>query len=66
MAKGMTLTLRGATKAEHWWEEKVILPIARAVVWLGQRIQWLQHGDFRIYCLYVVIALTALMLAIAL
>lgn len=66
MAKGMALTVQGAAKAEPWWEEKVILPIARGVVRLGERIQWLQHGDFRLYCLYVVVALTALMLAIAL
>lgn len=62
MARGMKATISGATRAEPWWEEKVVLPIAQGVLWLGKRIQWLQHGDFRVYCLYVVIALTALML----
>lgn len=62
MTRGMKATINGATRAEPWWEEKVVLPIAQGVLWLGKRIQWLQHGDFRVYCLYVVIALTALML----
>ncbi|WP_140921318.1 hydrogenase 4 subunit B [Limnobaculum xujianqingii] len=62
LSQAMQSTIRGATRAEPWWEEKVVLPIARAVLWSGKRIQWLQHGDFRLYCLYVVIALTVLML----
>ena len=32
-------------------------PLIRSIQWLSQRIQWLQQGDFRLYCLYVVAAL---------
>ena len=30
------------------------------------KIQWLQQGDFRVYCVYFVIALVAILLSIAL
>lgn len=62
MDKGMKSLISGATRAEPWWETKVIMPIVHFVLWLGKRIQCLQHGDFRVYCLYIVIALTVLML----
>ena len=45
------------------WHETVLRPILRAAHWVGRLIQWLQHGDFRIYCLYVVAALVVLLLA---
>lgn len=63
MNQSMQALISGATKAEPWWENNVVIPVAQCVLWLGKRIQWLQNGDFRMYCLYIVIALTALMLA---
>ncbi len=42
------------------------MPIARFIPWLGTKIQWLQQGDFRLYCVYFVIALVAILLSIAL
>ncbi|MDU0888786.1 MAG: hydrogenase 4 subunit B, partial [Haemophilus parainfluenzae] len=58
--------IKGATKAEPFWEEKMTMPIARFIPWLGTKIQWLQQGDFRVYCVYFVIALVAILLSIAL
>ncbi|WP_018609263.1 hydrogenase 4 subunit B [Uliginosibacterium gangwonense] len=58
--------IAGATRVEPMWEDKVISPIVRVVQWIGTKVQWLQHGDFRIYCLYVVAALVVfLMIAVA-
>ena len=41
------------------------MPIAYAVPKLAQKLQWLQSGDFRVYCLYFVIALIVLLLTVA-
>ena len=64
--KGIQAVIKGATKAEPFWEEKMTMPIARFIPWLGTKIQWLQQGDFRVYCVYFVIALVAILLSIAL
>ncbi|MCK3657495.1 hydrogenase 4 subunit B [Pasteurellaceae bacterium Pebbles2] len=53
--------IKGATQAEPFWEDKITMPIARFVPWLASKIQWLQGGDFRVYCLYFVIALVILL-----
>jgi hydrogenase-4 component B len=58
----MTALIHGATKAEPWWESKAIMPFAQCILWLGRQVQRLQNGDFRLYCLYIVVALTVLML----
>ena len=64
--KGIQAVIKGATKTEPFWEEKVTMPIARFIPWLGTKLQWLQQGDFRVYCVYFVIALVAILLSIAL
>lgn len=58
-------TIAGATRAEPVWDQKLVWPVARWVERLAARIQVLQHGDFRVYCLYVVIALVALLMIVA-
>lgn len=55
-------TISAATRVEPVWDEKLIAPLVRTIRRIGERIQRLQHGDFRIYCLYVVIALVILLL----
>lgn len=60
---GLDLTIRGAAVSEPVIDVFIITPIMRAAHWLGRGIQWLQHGDFRVYCLYVVAALVVLLLA---
>lgn len=62
--KGIQAVIKGATKAEPFWEEKMTMPIARFIPWLGTKIQWLQQGDFRVYCVYFVIALVAILLSL--
>ena len=64
--KGVQALIKGATKTEPFWEEKVTMPIGHVIPWLGRKIQWLQQGDFRVYCVYFVIALVAILLSIAL
>ncbi|EAR54950.1 NADH dehydrogenase subunit N [Photobacterium sp. SKA34] len=56
--KGTTST---AANIEPFFDNKVVLPIARGVQRVGRVVQWLQYGDFRTYCLYMVIALVVLL-----
>lgn len=62
LATSLQALVSGATRVEPTWDEQIIAPLLRAVQWLGHRVQWLQHGDFRVYCLYVVAALGILLL----
>jgi len=39
------------------------MPVVSGVQRISRAVQWIQHGDFRVYCLYVVAALVALLLA---
>ena len=63
--KGIQAVIKGATKP-NLSGKKMTMPIARFIPWLGTKIQWLQQGDFRVYCVYFVIALVAILLSIAL
>lgn len=47
---------------EAIFDTKLVAPVVEAVVGLGRRAQVLQGGDLRIYCLYIVAALVALLL----
>ncbi|MEA9391355.1 hydrogenase 4 subunit B [Acerihabitans sp. TG2] len=55
-----------AGRIEPFWDDDIINPLVRITQRLGVRVQVLQGGDFRIYCLYVVAALVILLLATAL
>ena len=57
--------IAGATRAEPVLDQSLVWPVARWIERLAARIQVLQQGDFRLYCLYVVIALVALLLIAA-
>lgn len=59
--KGINAVIKGATEAEPFWEEKVTMPIARFIPWLATKVQNLQSGDFRLYCLYFVVAIVVLL-----
>ncbi|WP_040976584.1 hydrogenase 4 subunit B [Necropsobacter massiliensis] len=63
--KGINAAIHGASKLEPVWEEKVTMPIAHCIPRLAQKLQWLQGGDFRIYCVYFVIALVILLFTTA-
>ncbi|POT60013.1 hydrogenase 4 subunit B [Citrobacter amalonaticus] len=65
LAGGLTHVTRTAQRTEPVWDEHIIAPIVRMTQKLARRIQRLQSGDFRLYCLYVVATLIILLLAIA-
>ncbi|WP_374400018.1 hydrogenase 4 subunit B [Niveibacterium sp.] len=50
------------TRLEPMWDAKVVQRVIDGVQWSGRKIQHLQHGDFRVYCLYVVVTLVVLLL----
>lgn len=58
----LSASINGAARSEAVIDTYIITPILRVAHWLGGWIQWLQHGDFRVYCLYVVAALVVLLL----
>ncbi|SLM62468.1 MULTISPECIES: hydrogenase 4 subunit B [Dickeya] len=62
MQRALESTTRTAAQVEPVLDERIVLPLARAVQGLGRVVQGIQHGDFRVYCLYVVAALVALLL----
>lgn len=53
----------GAAAVEPVWDQHIVLPIVHAVTRFGRVVQWIQFGDFRAYCLYVVAALVILLTA---
>ncbi|CQR23294.1 hydrogenase 4 subunit B [Yersinia enterocolitica] len=65
MKTALEHSVNGATRVEPVWDDHVVAPLIRAIQWLSQRIQWLQQGDFRLYCLYVVAALVTLLIIAA-
>ena len=50
--------------AEPFLERAVSRPILSSVQYLGKRIQRLQMGDVRMYCLYIFVALAVLLVVI--
>lgn len=65
MQSALEHSISGATRVEPLWDDKIVAPLIRLIQWLSQRIQWLQQGDFRLYCLYVVAALVILLIVAA-
>lgn len=62
MQKMLDSTIVFARKIEPVWDEKILARIVKAAQVVGHKMQYLQQGDFRIYCLYVVAALVILLL----
>jgi hydrogenase-4 component B len=50
-----------ARHTEPCWERGIIEPVVAGTQSLGRRLQVIQGGDFRIYCLYIIAALIALL-----
>ncbi|HCM61149.1 MAG TPA: hydrogenase 4 subunit B [Morganella sp. (in: Bacteria)] len=65
LARALEVTIVGAGKVEPFWDERIIYPLVRGINRFAKRIQCLQGGDFRLYCLYVVAALVVLLVVIA-
>ncbi|NLH81718.1 MAG: hydrogenase 4 subunit B [Phyllobacteriaceae bacterium] len=51
-----------ARRSESAFDDTLVAPVIRGVGGVGRRAQIIQGGDFRIYCLYIVAALIALLL----
>lgn len=51
-----------ARRSESAFDDTLVAPVTRGVGEIGRRAQIIQGGDFRIYCLYIVAALIALLL----
>ena len=51
----------GAARTEQIWDRWLLVPLGRGVQAVGARLQILQGGDFRVYCLYIVAALVVLL-----
>ncbi len=65
LAQALEVTKEGAGKVEPFWDDKIIYPLVRVINRIAKRMQCLQGGDFRLYCLYVVAALIVLLVVIA-
>ncbi|HDS2912254.1 hydrogenase 4 subunit B [Morganella morganii] len=65
LAHALDVTKAGVGKVEPFWDERIIYPLVRGINRFAKRIQCLQGGDFRLYCLYVVAALVVLLVVIA-
>ncbi|WP_369308910.1 hydrogenase 4 subunit B [Providencia rettgeri] len=65
LAQTLEMTKTGAGNVEPFWDEKIIYPFVRCINRIAKRMQCLQGGDFRLYCLYVVAALVVLLVVIA-
>jgi hydrogenase-4 component B len=59
--RGFTGLVALATRAESGWDRGIVDPIARGVQAFGVRMQAIQGGDLRSYCLYIVAALVLLL-----
>ncbi|WP_038913628.1 hydrogenase 4 subunit B [Dickeya zeae] len=62
MQQALEKTTQAAARAEPVWDDHVVMPVVSIVQRISRAVQWIQHGDFRVYCLYVVAALVALLL----
>ncbi|PKU22392.1 hydrogenase 4 subunit B [Telmatospirillum siberiense] len=50
-----------ARRSEPCWDRALVDPVGEGVVASGRRLQAIQGGDFRVYCLYIVAALVILL-----
>jgi hydrogenase-4 component B len=62
LQRSLDATTDAAAKVEPVWDEHLVLPVVSGVQRLSRLVQWIQYGDFRAYCLYVVAALVVLLI----
>ena len=66
VVRGFDALIALARRVEPTWDRGIIEPIVRGVQAIGERMQGVQGGDLRYYCLYIVGALVVLLaLAVA-
>lgn len=61
VARGFAAMVETARRVEPTWDRGIVEPIARSVQTFGERMQAVQGGDLRTYCLYIVGALVILL-----
>ncbi|WP_108649450.1 hydrogenase 4 subunit B [Dongshaea marina] len=61
MSKVLAGSTAGAAWVEPMFDRYLVQPVCRAALGVSRGISWLQAGDFRIYSLYIVIALLFLL-----
>ena len=57
-------TVKGAEKAETVGDKYIVDAVAAFISWIGRQAQKIEHGNFRIYIIYIVVVLV-LFLALA-
>ena len=62
--RALQWSIDATARLEPVWDAKVVNRVVDLVQWLGGKVQWLQNGDFRVYCLYVVFTLVVLLLVV--
>lgn len=50
-------------RMESMWEDYIYVPLARGTVNLSKRVQALQTGNIRLYCVYIILTLVVLLIA---
>jgi hydrogenase-4 component B len=60
---GFDRVVAAATRTELLWDRSLLAPIGRGVQIAGERLALMQGGDFRLYCVYIIVALVVLLLA---
>lgn len=54
-------TVEGARRVETWGDRYLVSSVARFVNWISANVQKVEGGDFRLYILYIVVALVVLL-----
>ncbi|MFE8047238.1 hydrogenase 4 subunit B [Brenneria goodwinii] len=62
MQNALDKTTLAAGRTEPIWDTRLVMPAVNLAQRVGRMTQRIQHGDFRVYCLYVVAALVILLL----
>lgn len=65
MLRMLEKTTSFAQKIEPLWDTKIVDNVVRLVQAIGQKLQCIQQGDYRVYCLYVIAALVILLLVVS-
>lgn len=66
MLRCLDKTTAFAKRIEPLWDTKIVDNIVKLVQAVGRKLQCIQQGDYRIYCLYVIAALVILLLVVSL
>ncbi len=57
IAEVFNATVRGTDAAQSVGDRYLVAPVSAFVAWLGRQVQKIEAGNFRVYILYIVVAL---------